>query len=87
KASATLSEVCLQRQSAWLLEGRDPPTLPDPMDWPSPLRQVALTAEGKPTLTRCHDAAKSGFRALWPLSLEPWRSPGERRQALLASGC
>ena len=36
-----LPEACLQRQSAWLLEGRDPPTLPDPMDWPSPLRQVA----------------------------------------------
>ena len=57
------------------------------MDWPSPLRQVALTAAGKPTLTRCPDAAQSGFRALWPLSLEPWRSPGERRQALLASSC
>ncbi|MNK88482.1 penicillin-binding protein 1C [compost metagenome] len=57
------------------------------MDWPSPLRQVALTAEGKPTLARCQDAAQSGVRALWPLSLEPWRTPGERRQALLASGC
>ncbi len=63
------------------------PTLPDPMDWSSPLRQVALTAAGKPTLARCQDATQSGFRALWPLSLEPWRSPGERRQALLASGC
>jgi penicillin-binding protein 1C len=61
KASATLPEACLQRQSAWLLEGRDPPTLPDPMDWPSPLRQVALTVDGKPTLTRCQDAAQSGF--------------------------
>jgi penicillin-binding protein 1C len=57
------------------------------MDWPSPLRQVALTVDGKPTLTRCPDAAQSAFRALWPLSLEPWRSPGERRQALLARGC
>jgi membrane carboxypeptidase/penicillin-binding protein PbpC len=87
KASATLPQTCLQRQSAWLLEARDPPTLPDPMDWPSPLRQVALTAEGKPTLARCQDAAQASFRALWPLSLEPWRKPGERRQALLASGC
>ena len=34
KTSATLPEACLQHQSAWLLEGRDPPTLPDPMDWP-----------------------------------------------------
>ena len=42
-----LPEACLQHQSAWLLEGRDPPTLPDPMDWPSPLRQVALTAAGQ----------------------------------------
>jgi len=48
---------------------------------------VALTAEGTPTLARCPDATQSGFRALWPLSLEPWRAPGERRQALLASGC
>ncbi len=87
KASATLPQTCLQRQNAWLLEGRDPPTLPDPMDWPSPLRQVALTAGGKSTLTRCQDAVQSDFRALWPLSLEPWRVPGERRQALLASGC
>lgn len=87
RANATLPQTCLQRQSAWLLEGRDPPTLPDPMDWPSPLRQVALTEQGKPTLSRCQDAAQSAFRALWPLSLEPWRSPGERRQALLASGC
>ena len=27
------------------------------------------------------------WRALWPLSLEPWRAPGERRKALLASSC
>lgn len=87
RASTTLPETCLQRQSAWLLEERDPPTLPDPLDWPSPQRQVALTDQGKPTMPRCREAAGSGWRALWPLSLEPWRSPGERRQALLASGC
>ncbi len=87
RASATLPQTCLQRQSAWLLEERDPPTLPDPLDWPAPLRQVALTDQGKPTLARCREAAGSGWRALWPLSLEPWRAPGERRQALLASGC
>ncbi len=87
RASATLPETCLQRQSAWLLEERDPPTLPDPLDWPSPLRQVALTDQGKPTLARCREAAGSGWRALWPLSLEPWRSLGERRQAVLAGGC
>lgn len=87
RASGTLSEACLQHQSAWLLEERDPPTLPDPMDWPSPLRQVALTAEGKPTLARCGDAKGSVWRALWPLALEPWRDPGERRGALLASRC
>ncbi|MGQ4655572.1 penicillin-binding protein 1C [Aeromonas enteropelogenes] len=87
RASATLPETCLQRQSVWLLEERDPPTLPDPLDWPSPLRQVALTDQGKPTLARCREAAGSGWRALWPLSLEPWRAFGERRQALLAGGC
>ncbi|MFM1684655.1 penicillin-binding protein 1C [Aeromonas salmonicida] len=87
RVSATLLEACLQHQSAWLLDERDPPTLPDPMDWPSPLRQVALTSQGKPTLTRCDDASQSVWRALWPLSLEPWRAPGERRKALLASGC
>lgn len=87
RASATLAETCLQRQSAWLLEGRDPPTLPDPMDWPSPLRRVAVTAQGKPTLTRCGDAEGQIWRALWPLALEPWREPAERRQALLAKGC
>lgn len=87
RASTTLPETCLQRQSAWLLEARDPPTLPDPLDWPSPLRQVALTDQGKPTLARCREAAGSGWRALWPLSLEPWRAFGERRQALLAGGC
>ncbi|WP_421242145.1 penicillin-binding protein 1C [Aeromonas enteropelogenes] len=87
RASTTLPETCLQRQSAWLLEERDPPTLPDPLDWPSPLRQVALTDQGKPTLARCREAAGSGWRALWPLSLEPWRAFGERRQALLAGGC
>ncbi|MGL6052959.1 MAG: penicillin-binding protein 1C, partial [Aeromonas salmonicida] len=87
RVSATLPEACLQHQSAWLLDERDPPTLPDPMDWPSPLRQVALTSQGKPTLTRCDDASQSVWRALWPLSLEPWRAPGERRKALLASGC
>ncbi len=87
RASATLPETCLQRQSAWLLEERDPPTLPDPLDWPSPLRQVALTAQGKPTMPRCREAAGSGWRALWPLSLEPWRAFGERRQAVLAGGC
>lgn len=87
RASATLPETCLQRQSAWLLEERDPPTLPDPLDWPSPLRQVALTDQGKPTMPRCREAAGSGWRALWPLSLEPWRAFGERRQALLAGGC
>ncbi|MGY4106540.1 penicillin-binding protein 1C [Aeromonas encheleia] len=84
---ATLPEACLQHQRAWLLEERDPPTLPDPMDWPSPLRKVALTAEGKPTLARCGNASDSAWRALWPLSLEPWRDPAERRGALLASGC
>lgn len=87
RASSTLPETCLQRQSAWLLEERDPPTLPDPLDWPSPLRQVALTDQGKPTLARCREAAGSGWRALWPLSLEPWRAFGERRQAVLAGGC
>ena len=87
RVSVTLPEACLQHQSAWLLDERDPPTLPDPMDWPSPLRQVALTSQGKPTLTRCDDASQSVWRALWPLSLEPWRAPGERRKALLASGC
>lgn len=87
RASTTLPETCLQRQSAWLLEERDPPTLPDPLDWPSPLRQVALTAQGKPTMPRCREAAGSGWRALWPLSLEPWRAFGERRQAVLAGGC
>ncbi|WP_447831751.1 penicillin-binding protein 1C [Aeromonas salmonicida] len=87
RVSATLPEACLQHQSAWLLDERDPPTLPDPMDWPSPLRQVALTSQDKPTLTRCDDASQSVWRALWPLSLEPWRAPGERRKALLASGC
>lgn len=87
RASATLTETCLQQQSAWLLDERDPPTLPDPMDWPSPLRKVALTAQGKPTLARCRDADSFAWRALWPLSLEPWRPPSERRRALLASGC
>ncbi|WP_409241384.1 penicillin-binding protein 1C [Aeromonas salmonicida] len=87
RVSVTLPEACLQHQSAWLLDELDPPTLPDPMDWPSPLRQVALTSQGKPTLTRCDDASQSVWRALWPLSLEPWRAPGERRKALLASGC
>lgn len=87
RVSVTLPEACLQHQSAWLLDERDPPTLPDPMDWPSPLRQVTLTSQGKPTLTRCDDASQSVWRALWPLSLEPWRAPGERRKALLASGC
>ncbi|WP_275906741.1 penicillin-binding protein 1C [Aeromonas sp. 5HA1] len=87
RVSATLPEACLQHQRAWLLDERDPPTLPDPMDWPSPLRQVALTSQGKPTLARCDDASQSVWRALWPLSLEPWRAPGERRKALLASGC
>ncbi len=87
RVSVTLPEACLQHQSAWLLDERDPPTLPDPMDWPSPLRQVALTSQGKPTLTRCDDASQSVWRAVWPLSLEPWRAPGERRKALLASGC
>ncbi|WP_421219231.1 penicillin-binding protein 1C [Aeromonas enteropelogenes] len=87
RASTTLPETCLQRQSAWLLEERDPPTLPDPLDWPSPLRQVALTDQGKPTMPRCREAAGSGWRALWPLSLEPWRAFGERRQAVLAGGC
>ncbi|MFB0768514.1 penicillin-binding protein 1C [Aeromonas salmonicida] len=87
RVSVTLPEACLQHQSAWLLDELDPPTLPDPMDWPSPMRQVALTSQGKPTLTRCDDASQSVWRALWPLSLEPWRAPGERRKALLASGC
>nr|WP_232306927.1 penicillin-binding protein 1C [Aeromonas tecta] len=87
RTSATLPETCLQHQSAWLLEERDPPTLPDPMDWPSPLRKVAVTAEGKPTLARCGDASGAAWRALWPLSLEPWRDPGERRRALLAGSC
>ena len=50
KTSATLPEAWFAASGAWLLEGRDPPTLPDPMDWPSPLRQVALTVDGKPTL-------------------------------------
>lgn len=87
RVGATLPEACLQQQSAWLLDERDPPTLPDPMDWPSPLRQVALTEQGNPTLARCSDATHSSWRALWPLSLEPWRAPGERRTALLASHC
>lgn len=87
RVGATLPEACLQQQSAWLLDERDPPTLPDPMDWPSPLRQVALTEQGTPTLARCSDATHSSWRALWPLSLEPWRAPGERRTALLASHC
>lgn len=43
-----------------------------------PLRQVALTSQGKPTLTRCDDASQSVWRALWPCR---W-SPGAR----LASG-
>ncbi|MEG0006815.1 MAG: penicillin-binding protein 1C [Aeromonas sp.] len=87
RISATQAGTCLQHQSAWLLDERDPPTLPDPMDWPSPLRKVAQTGEGKPTLARCSDAEGFAWRALWPLSLEPWRRLDERRQRLLASHC
>lgn len=79
--------ACQRRLDAWLLEGRDPPTLSDPLDWQGPLRRVAYTADGRLTRPGCAGAMRTERRALWPLALEPWLPAARRRGQLLPGGC
>ncbi|WP_352412254.1 peptidoglycan glycosyltransferase PbpC [Mixta sp. BE291] len=71
---------CRQRRQSWVLNGTTPPTLlADGQEGMFGLQQtVWLNAQGERVAADC-DGATSQRVALWPVPLEPWLQPGERR--------
>ncbi|WP_279026324.1 peptidoglycan glycosyltransferase PbpC [Gibbsiella quercinecans] len=71
---------CRQRRLGWVLDGTMPPTLPAPGQESAQGSQplVWLNANGERVAADCPGAMPRRV-ALWPLSLEPWLPPQERR--------
>lgn len=71
---------CRQRRLGWVLDGTMPPTLPAPGQESAQGSQplVWLNANGERVAADCPGAMPRRV-ALWPLPLEPWLPPQERR--------
>ncbi|MCE4553623.1 penicillin-binding protein 1C [Pelomonas cellulosilytica] len=80
---------CLQRRTAWTLDGTTPPTLPDRLR-PDGLVEAAWTAGGQRVLPECAPAAVHVEAVRWPTLLGPfldaaWLDPVDRLP--WAAGC
>jgi len=75
---------CRRRLSTWLLDGSEPPTLllPEQEGMKGIRFPVWLDADGKRVAADCPDARKTTLD-VWPLPLEPWLPPSERRAVRL----
>ena len=80
QALAAGDQNCRRRLQTWLLEGGQPPTLESRgQESLQGIRQkIWLNREGKRVAADCPDATPAEV-ALWPLALEPWLAPAERR--------
>jgi penicillin-binding protein 1C len=68
---------CLQRRSAWTLDGAVPPTLPDRLR-PDGLVEAAWTHEGQRVRPDCAAAAERHDIARWPTLLGPFLDAAQR---------
>jgi penicillin-binding protein 1C len=75
---------CRRRLSTWLLDNSQPPTLllPDQDGLRGIRFPVWLDAQGQRVAADCAGATQT-MLDVWPLPLEPWLPPGERRAARL----
>jgi penicillin-binding protein 1C len=75
--AATPAEHCLQRRSAWTLDGAVPPTLPDRLR-PGGLVEAAWTAGGERVRPDCDARASRHDIARWPTLLLPFLDAAQR---------
>jgi penicillin-binding protein 1C len=75
--AATLPAHCLQRRTAWTLDGAVPPTLPDRLR-PGSLVEAAWVAAGQRVRPDCDPAAARVELARWPTLLAPFLDPAQR---------
>lgn len=75
---------CRRRLATWLLDGSQPPTLLMPeQEGAQGIRfPLWLNSEGSRVAADCEGAQQQTW-IVWPLPLEPWLPPGERRAARL----
>nr|WP_088238213.1 peptidoglycan glycosyltransferase PbpC [Kosakonia oryzendophytica] len=75
---------CRRRLATWLLEDSQPPTLlmPEQEGMHGINFPLWLNREGRRVAADCPDAQQKTW-IVWPLPLEPWLPPGERRAARL----
>lgn len=75
---------CRRRLATWLLDGSQPPTLlmPEQEGMQGIHFPLWLNREGRRVAADCPDAEQKTW-IVWPLPLEPWLPPGERRAARL----
>lgn len=83
EATTETAPFCEQRHQAWIVDGKIPPTLPDPGS-PSyqsnPLHYWINPESGDSVTVDCQLPMQPRSAALWPLALEPWLNPSQRRQ-------
>lgn len=75
--SATAPELCLQRRSAWTLDGAVPPTLPDRLR-PGGLVETVWVAAGQRVQPGCEPAAVRHEAVRWPALLGPFLDAQQR---------
>ncbi|MBW8847811.1 MAG: penicillin-binding protein 1C [Burkholderiales bacterium] len=75
--AATPPEHCLQRRTAWTLDGAVPPTLPDRLR-PTGLVEAAWTDGRERVRPDCDAGATRHDIARWPTLLQPFLDPGQR---------
>jgi len=75
--AATDPALCLQRRSAWTLDGAAPPTLPDRLR-PGPLAEPVWVAAGQRVLPGCEPAAERFEAVRWPALLGPFLDADQR---------
>jgi len=75
---------CRRRLSTWLLDGSQPPTLlmPEQEGLHGIRFPLWLNPQGRRVAADCPQARQKTW-IVWPLPLEPWLPPGERRTARL----
>ncbi|HEY1132831.1 MAG TPA: penicillin-binding protein 1C [Roseateles sp.] len=75
--AATPPEQCLQRRTAWTLDGAVPPTLPDRLR-PQPLLEPVWVAAGQRVRPDCAPEAERVEAVRWPALLGPFLDAEQR---------
>ena len=75
--SATEPALCLQRRTAWALDGALPPTLPDRLR-PGPLVEPVWVASGQRVQPGCAPEAERAEAVRWPALLGPFIEAEQR---------